>query len=162
MTNWGVWSIEEVLFDWLKSNLKSGETLVEIGSGEASLPLSKIYKLYSIEENIDWVNKFHDNYIYAPIVDSWYDPIKVEKSLPDEIDAVLIDGPAHGERILFLNHIKLFLDRKTKLLIFDDVNRREDFLGYESVVVFLQKNGYNIEYDIITNNKQFAFIKIKY
>jgi hypothetical protein len=160
MTSWGIWSIDEELFEWIKLNLKLGSTLVEIGSGEASKPLSELYKLYSIEENIEWLNKFHDNYIYAPIINSWYDIDIIENNLPTKIDAILIDGPAYGERRSFINHIEIFLDKNPILLIFDDVHRESDMLGYLDVLDYLKSKNYKIETNIINSVKQFAYIKI--
>ena len=95
------------------------------------MKFSKHYKVFSIEENIDWVNKYDSTYIYAPIKNGWYDREILEKKLPSDYDIILIDGPTASEslgrlkiRQQFLTHIDLF---KTDVTIFvDDIHREPE------------------------------------
>ena len=156
----GYWSIDESLFNWLKNNLESGKILLELGSGLTTEILCKIYDLYSVEENIELINKYHNNYIYAPIKNNWYDLEILKNNLPLKVDAILIDGPAHGERKGFFNNIELFLNLNPSLLIFDDVERKEDYESYLSIVNYLKINKFNIETEIFSDIKKFAILKI--
>jgi len=61
------WAIAESTFNYIKSILPEGKTILEIGSGWGTGFLANHYKMYSIEANKDWVGKFKSTYIYAPI-----------------------------------------------------------------------------------------------
>ena len=154
--NFGSWSIDHELFKWMISNIESDKIILELGSGRSSSEIVKIWKLYSIEENIDWVNKFHNNYIYAPLKDKWYS-IDISK-LPKKVDVILIDGPAHGDRIGFFENFSIFEKLEPTLFIFDDVDRPEDFNCYQNVLKLL--NNRKTLTDVISYNKRFAYIKI--
>lgn len=156
----GEWSIDISLFNWLKSNIDSGKVLLELGSGRSTSELYKIFNVYSIEENIGWVGKYHNNYIYAPIKDNWYDLESIRNGIPKSIDAILIDGPAHGDRNGFFENIELFLDLSPEILIFDDVDRENDYNCYLNVVKYLRDKNINIQTEVISDVKKFSFIKI--
>lgn len=156
----GCWSIDVSLFNWMKSNVESGKDLLELGSGNSTNELCKLWNVYSIEENIDWVNRFHSRYIYAPIKENWYDLDIVKNNIPKNIDIILIDGPAHGDRNGFFDNISMFLDLNPGILVFDDVDRVSDYNCYINVVNHLKDRNINIETGIISENKKFAFIKI--
>ena len=159
--SFGGWSIDLELFNWMKSNISEDSTILEFGSGNSTSELVKIWKVISIEEDINWINRFHENYIYAPLVDKWYDFNKIKNSLDVDIDVILIDGPAYGERIFFLDHIDYFLNKNPKVLIFDDTEREKDFELFLKVIDLLKKLKYEIEYDSVRNVKMFSYIKIK-
>ena len=124
--NFGGFSIEKKLFDYIFEILPQGKTILEFGSGWASSQLSKYYTVYSIEHDPKWLNKYETNYIYAPIKNGWYDIAVLKKELPKKYDLVLVDGPLgsigrHG----FYTHLNLFnLDIP---IIFDDVQRGSEF-----------------------------------
>lgn len=128
--SFGGFSIEKQLFDAIRRNLAEGSTLVELGSGKATAELIKLYKVYSVEHNMKYYKKYHDNYIYAPIIDGWYDPYAIQANLPDKYDALLIDGPT-GKigRGGFIDHIDIF--KPNILYIFDDINRDVEFTVFK-------------------------------
>ena len=157
--SFGGWSIDVSLYNYIINNIEKGKILLELGSGDSTENLCEGYDIYSIEENIEWVDKFDSKYIYAPIKDNWYDLDILKEKLPKKVDAILIDGPAYGERIGFYENIELFLKLKPSILIFDDINREEDYKSYEMVFNYLKDN-YNIETEIFSDDKKFAIIKI--
>ncbi len=91
--NFGSWSIDKELFDFILSVLPEGKTMLELGSGWASQKLSEHYTVYSIEHNEKWVGKYNTHYIYAPIKNGWYDTSIISKEAPKDYDLILIDGP---------------------------------------------------------------------
>lgn len=96
--------------------------LLELGSGWASGEFSKYYHVYSIEHDEKWIGKYNTNYIYAPIVNGWYDTEAIKKSLPTKYDMILIDGPLGTiGRFGFYNNLHLFNTNVT--MIIDDVDR---------------------------------------
>ena len=81
--------------------------------------------MFSIEEDIRFIKVFHDQYCHAEIKDGWYDLDKVRNFLNGKyFHAVLIDGPAHGERLKILDSGLDFND--FKVIIVDDIERKED------------------------------------
>ena len=59
------------------------------------MELIKYWNVYSVEENHNWatVMSCHNNYIYAPLKDNWYDLDELKHWLPKEYDLIIIDGP---------------------------------------------------------------------
>lgn len=118
----GGWSISETLLNWITDNIPFGSTILEFGSGQGTKHLVKNYTVFSIEQNEEWVNyEPNSNYIFAPIVDGWYDIEIVKDKLPKKYDLLLIDGPIGDDRINFLNHYNHF-NLKIPIII-DDTNR---------------------------------------
>lgn len=123
-------SISPELFNYIRELLPDGAAILELGSGEGTGELSKFYKMYSIEHDEKWLNKYQSSYIYAPLVDGWYDVKILRNHLPKTCDLILVDGPpAHKEKISkarhgFYRNIRLF---NTKVpIIIDDVHRVYD------------------------------------
>lgn len=144
MSDFGGWAIQESCFNFIKNTLPQGSTILELGSGIGTKHLAKHFKMYSIENYQSWVDKYDSTYIHAPIryyddvwtapdlpgegsprQKGWFDPEIVAVSLPEEYDAILVDGPngMYG-RGGFLKHIDLF--NTDILLIFDDINRESE------------------------------------
>jgi len=121
------WSISKELFDYIRSILAKGKTILELGSGWASSELSKYYTVYSIEHNKYWLNKFNTHYIYAPIKDRWYDTEILKNKLPKTYDLILVDGPPGPTigRGGFYTNLHLF--NTDVPIIFDDVNRQAEY-----------------------------------
>jgi len=120
------WSISKELFHYIRNQLPEGKVILEMGSGWASGQFSKFYTVYSIEHNKKWVKKYNTNYIYAPIVDRWYNPKIIEKKLPKEYDLILVDGPTGSiGRNGFYTYLHLF--NTDVIIIFDDVNVKENY-----------------------------------
>jgi len=71
--NLSPWSIDEVVYNWIINNIPAKSIILELGSGEATGLLSETYTMYSVEDKEIWVGKYNSNYIYAPLVNGWYD-----------------------------------------------------------------------------------------
>ena len=124
MENLGRASIGRNLFDWLMNNLPFGDTILEIGSGYGTRELIKHWKVYSIEDIYDWAFKHacHENYIYAPLVNDWYDTEILKTDLPNHYDLILIDGPkGKDKRGGFIKNIELF--NTNTIIVVDDTQR---------------------------------------
>jgi predicted O-methyltransferase YrrM len=123
LRNFGGWSIDKELFDFIRSVLPEGKIMLELGSGWSSQKFSEYYTVYSIEHNEKWVGKYSTHYIYAPIKNGWYDISILSKKLPQSYDLILIDGPT-GDigRGGFYSHLDLF--NTNVIMIFDDINRK--------------------------------------
>lgn len=156
----GQWSIDKIVYDWIEKNLPQGSTILELGSGNSTQALKDKWKVFSVEENIDWVNKFHNNYIHAPIKDNYYDIEILEAKLPKKYDLLLVDGPAYGDRNQMLKHFSLFnMDTSgCRYVIFDDVERPNDLQTYRQVLDHVSQTQTVLDTGIITQVKSFAFI----
>lgn len=160
MINWSGWAIDKQLYEWIKTNLSIGKSILEIGSGESTSELIKFWNVYSVEEDINWINKYHENYIHAPILNDYYDLNVLEQKLPNTYDLLLVDGPAYGDRKKMIEHIKLF-NLETcgcKLFVFDDVERENDYNCYLSFLEELKKIHTIKDTQVIKNIKSFAYI----
>lgn len=125
MFSFGGGFIGHKLFLWLVNNVLIGSTLLELGSGPGTGLLSNFYQMYSVEEDLTWVDKYDSTYIHAPIIDEWYDPKVIETQLPAEYDALFVDGPkGSARRARFIDYVDLF--RKDITFVFDDVHRTLD------------------------------------
>jgi hypothetical protein len=124
-SSFGDWSISKEMFDWISNNIPDGSTIVELGSGRGTKELVKKYVVYSIEHDIEWVGfEEKSNYIYAPLVDGWYDVSIVKNELPEKYDLLIVDGPIREDRINFIKNYGIF---NTNIpIIIDDTNRIED------------------------------------
>lgn len=114
--------------------IPENSTIVELGSGNGTNLLTKQYKVYSVEDNENWVGYCTDsNYIHAPIkaVDydgseiPWYDIEALQNGLPSDYDLLLIDGPS-GKigRSGLLRNLHLF--RKDVPFVIDDTLRKHE------------------------------------
>ena len=83
---YGSYSVDRELIDQMLKLASSG-TLLELGSGRATAIFAKHYKVYSVEENPEWLNKYNSTYIHAPIKKGWYDIDILKKEL--ELDKYL-------------------------------------------------------------------------
>lgn len=131
------WTAPEALFQHIRDRVPKGGTILELGSGYGSRELARDYTVYSIEHSEKWAHKFPEvNYILAPLVDyndqyfrdatAWYDPTVLERELPKEYDAILIDGPpGKVGRAGFYTNLHLF--RIDVPMFFDDVHRLWEF-----------------------------------
>lgn len=154
--NFGEWSIDYEVFIWLRQNIPSKTNIVELGSGQASATLAKYWRMYSIEHDsrfIGFANSPNLTYIYAPIKNSWYDPQKIEESLPKEYNCIIIDGPPGTiGRWGFIDNINLFnLDVP---IIVDDLHRKEEKKIFDELEKITQRKGVITQ----TGNKAFGVI----
>jgi hypothetical protein len=128
----GRWNIEEDTFLFIRKILPEGDTILELGSGETTGELAKFYKMYSIEQNSRFLNRYNSTYIYAPIKphkpvegygekNTWYNARIIEKELKRiNYDLLLIDGPS-GPRVGLLKYWNLF--KQNVPVVFDDMSR---------------------------------------
>ena len=144
----GGWAISETLFLYLRTILPPDKTILELGSGVGTAELVKYWNVFSIEDNEEYVGKYHDNYIHAPLVkhkaiknhdgDIWYNARVLEKELPQiDYDLILVDGPAGGTRAGFVKYWDLF--KHDVPVIFDDVNRVRDWKIMKAIAGRLRK-----------------------
>lgn len=151
MGNFGGWAMDRSTYDYICEILPEGKTILEIGSGFGTGQLAKSYKMYSIEADLKWVDKYDSTYIYSPIKrydgnyiapdipgeKGWHELGPLELVLPKiKYDLIFIDGPegCFG-RAGFLKHIDLF--NTNVPIIFDDINREPEFLLMQKVSVSL-------------------------
>jgi hypothetical protein len=131
------WNIGTKCLAAIKNILPENKIILEFGSGAGSEILSKYHTVYSVEDNSNWVNEYNTNYIYAPLklIDelgiNWYDPDILIKNLPERYDLILVDGPVGGRgkistREGFYHYIDMF-ELNDTVIIFDDVNRKNDY-----------------------------------
>ena len=83
----GSWSINNFTFDYIREILPEGKTILELGSGFGTGELAKHYKMYSIEDNPEFIGKYDSKYIYAPIRKYGDQDCKVDFSTPPDIPA---------------------------------------------------------------------------
>jgi len=132
MDNLNGWAISNEVYEWILQNVMTGSTILEFGSGTGTKELVKYYKVYSIEEDMEWVGfEKRTNYIYAPIVEmeqrvnhsrGWYD-IDYD-FVPKEYSLLLVDGPMGNNRCNFRFFYKNFYTDCP--IIFDDTHRDGD------------------------------------
>lgn len=146
-TNFGGWAIEEETFNWIRNNLKDGSTILELGSGNGTIELAKYYNVISIEHNEKYLNLCKNNtYIYAPLVDDFYDIQILKKNLPKNYDLLLIDGPPgqKGARLNFLKYLELF--NLNVIIIIDDINREPELKLINELSKHLNKSYTEYQY----------------
>jgi hypothetical protein len=105
----GEWSIDQKVFGWILSNLQRDSHILELGSGYATGELARYYNMHSIEQDKSFIDNHKSHYIYAPIVNDWYDIKILQEELPKiKYDLLLIDGPNSCNRLKFMDNIGLF------------------------------------------------------
>ena len=136
-------SMEPDLLFWIINNISQKKTILEFGSGNATVTLSKFFKMISVEENIEFVEKVKEacpsdspiKFIHAPVgsPSEWYDAQTIKEQLSTQkYDVIIIDGPAYGSRTEFLNNLD----------IFDLDNFSEHFLFTYALTSFETENEY--------------------
>ncbi len=120
--------VEKEVYNTILSLIKPGDTIVEFGSGQATTGnLAPYFNMYSVEHDKVWVGKFpYSKYIYAPIVDGWYDADILRRELPKKYDLLIIDGP--GNRDDFLKYPDL-IPRDIPIVMHDTNRHKEWSLG---------------------------------
>lgn len=129
----GGWALHKDVFMWIRGNIKEGSTILELGSGSATVELCKFYNVYSIEHDKQWVGKSKSTYIHAPLIQyndengnyRWYDVDILKEKLPKSYDLLLIDGPPGSiGRIPFLYNLELF--NTSVPIMVDDTSRSDE------------------------------------
>ncbi|MBC8235757.1 hypothetical protein H8E77_39925 [bacterium] len=147
LNNLGFWAIGIRLFHFLTQILPEGSSILEIGSGSGTVELSKLYRVYSIENNVEYVGLTNKaTYIYAPLKDGWYD-VGILRDVLKEItyEAIIVDGPsqAAGGRKGFIDNIDLF-DVGVWIIV-DDINRPCDLHIYKTLAEMLNRKTVEIK-----------------
>ena len=148
--------ISKELYEWILENIPKGSTILEIGSGDGTQLLSKDYKMFSIENNSAWVNKYDSTYIHAPIKGAWFDVSVLEAKLPKEYDFILVDAPpafSEEARMGFFHNIHLF--NTDVPIVIDDTNRA----GEKKLADKLQAHTGKIYEEIKCSQKSFCVFK---
>ena len=113
--------------DYVIDTVKHGLTIIEFGAGDYSTKrLGELYKLYSIEHDVNWLKQYRTEYILAPLIDGFYDISVVTPHLPEIYSVVVIDGPPgslqnNNTRYNFIHHLDVL--SKADTIIIDDTNR---------------------------------------
>lgn len=139
-TNLNNWAISDEMFSWIKQEIPEGKTILEFGSGTGTIELTKHWKVYSVEQNPQWVGKApKSNYIYAPLKGDWYDSDIVFSNIPNEYDLIIVDGPAGSDKRPGID--KYWSKFNTNVpLLFDDTHREKDKNHAIHVANLLQKD----------------------
>jgi len=127
-------SITQRLFYHIRNTLPDGGTILELGSGYGTGELAKHYKMYSVEHNKEWLDKYDSTYLYVPLKEHkplanhtetlWYDANILRGKLHGiKYDLLLIDGPPQT-RSGFYKYMDLFDSRA--IWVFDDMHRDID------------------------------------
>jgi hypothetical protein len=148
-------SLEKECFDWIRKNIPDGSSILEFGSGLLTREFAKYYKMYSVENNIEYLNKYNSTYIYAPMKDNWYDVERLKRGLPKRYDLIIVDGPVNvgqkQRRHGFLKNIDLF---KTDIpILFDDLCRKDE---HDLLLATAQHLGK--DYEIFNTRKKFGIV----
>lgn len=128
------WSLSATAISWIRMNFPEGSTILELGSGDGSAHLAERYKVFSVEHDKAWLNKYERvNYIHAPIrkhkevkgfdKNQWYNWNILGPEIKDlDYDLIICDGPPNQiGRVGFLKYINDF--PKQTPILFDDVHR---------------------------------------
>ena len=76
----------------VNDNLPNGSKILEFGSGTGTIELTKSFEVTSIEENEQWLYLAPDStYIYAPLVNHWYDWQALEILQDETFEVIIVD-----------------------------------------------------------------------
>lgn len=163
-------SISDECVEFIRTLIPNGGTILELGSGEGTIRLSEYFKIFSVENQPEWQDKYpicttyincrskmYDNEYTAPDLPEqkgWYHPDDLFANLPESYDLILIDGPGGGRwgRGGFLKHIDKF--DTTVPIIFDDAHRMPDLEHMKAVSKHLNKS-----YNILPSDAAVGYIK---
>ncbi len=119
------------MFEWLNDNLPQGSKILEFGSGTGTIELTKTFEVTSIEDNEQWMDLAPDStYIYAPLVNDWYDWQALEILQDKTFDGIIIDGPYKTEdRIHLIEWMMKYpqVFNQARFVIIDDANQLESW-----------------------------------
>lgn len=154
LDNLGGWSVSVEMFEWILNNIPLNSTILELGSGTGTIELSKFYNVYTVEHDEEWLNKSdRSHYIFAPLVDNWYDVEVLKKNLPVKYHLLIIDGPIQEKRLNIMKNLNLF--DFSGLVIVDDTNREND----EKMSIELSKIYKKKLIKFTSDDKQFTILK---
>lgn len=153
MTTFGNYAIDKALVDKVQELLPRGSIILELGSGEGSTPaLSENYKLISVEESLEWLNKYPNvQYIHCPLKPHkslknfeeykqiWYNADILRPAIAKtDYDLILVDGPSSlGSRVGLFKYFDLF--KQNVPMVFDDLQRVREWKVINSLSNKLQR-----------------------
>jgi hypothetical protein len=155
-------AISEQCYKWILDNFEKGSTILELGSGTGTVELTKDFKVYSIENNKDWVGYAPDStYIHSPLIDykdqwgtyQWYDKEYITPYLPATYDLLLVDAPTGSGRRGILSNLDIF--HLEVPIIVDDTHRPEEKFVASKLANILNKGCY----EYAGNEKSFCVIE---
>ena len=161
-------SLHPQAIDIIVNSVPRGSTILELGSGYSSELFSKYFNVYSVEHDIEWVDKIKGvNYIYAPLVkyeaffnkeELWYDVEVLKSKLPEDYACIIVDGPNGSKfsRYGFVHNLDIFRKRP---ILFDDIHAVNVYF-----VMIETMNKWNISSAEICNipsDKAFGIVNIK-
>ena len=84
------------MLKFIRYHFKHNKKCIEFGSGDISTPfLNKFYDVSCIEENQEWMHKYSNvKYIYASIIDGWFEHNTVRRCIGSNYDFIVIDAPS--------------------------------------------------------------------
>ncbi len=147
--------VRQSMIDWITASIPLGRTILELGSGDGTtMELCGLYRLFSVEHDLNWMGKYPSHYIYAPLEDGWYDRSSLG-ALPDVYDLLIIDGPPKESREGVVKFFDWF--RRDAVVVIDDVERGPE----RRVIDFLLGRGY-VEFacDRRFEDKQWAAFRV--
>ena len=119
------------LQDWIFNNLAEGSKILEFGSGYGTIELTKKYEVTSVEDNEEWLYLAQNNtYIYAPIVNDWYDWQALEILQDETFEAIIIDGPYKTtDRVHLIDWINAYPNvfNQSRFVVVDDANQLDNW-----------------------------------
>lgn len=130
-SKFGEWSIDKKTYNYIRRVLPEGSTILELGSGEVTDILARDYTMYSVEHDIEWMDKYNSTYLYAPLCEHkaiknhehtrWYSADILKPKLQGiKYDLLLVDGPPQT-RSGFFKYMAMF--DSSAIWLFDDSNR---------------------------------------
>lgn len=147
------WRLSDSAIEFIVEALPKGSNILEFGGGLGTLMLySRGFELLTVEEDIIFVNYCHTNYCFAPIKDGWYDKDEVKRHIEGLVfDAIIIDGPARGERNKMLDHN--FIDFDTpKFILIDDIGREKESTLFNALKQNKRHVRHQDDYGVIFND----------
>jgi hypothetical protein len=128
INNWPLddWSINVEVFSKIVEILPFGSTILEFGSGASSNILKKFYKVISVEDNKNFLNKYDGmEYIYIESDKQGYNFTKLkEKLINVNYQLLIVDGPNDGRENIN-NYLEIV--KENSLIIWDDTQVYEKY-----------------------------------
>lgn len=123
-------AISQEMYAWLLVNLPPRRTILEFGSGNGTIELTKYWKVISVEDKLEWMGVAPEStYIHAPLKDygdyEWFDIDILKKEIPKKYDCILIDAPTGKGRMGIIDFMHLLPKWDVPILV-DDTHREEE------------------------------------
>ncbi len=149
------WSLPDEVFTYLRAHLpQMGVTIVELGSGDGTVRLRELGRVISIEHDEAFLRPGPGiEFIYAPIVDGWYETAVIRGKLPAKYSCLVVDGPTGTiGRAGLLKHLDLFGDAP---ILVDDVHRAPE---RDLALALAKQRACGMSVHLLPNGRAFATI----